>query len=265
MKMIIALLLVSIWWFVATGQAHPSKLVFCHEDQDSYPWELTDGSGLNIELLRLLEEKLDIPLELPAVPWKRCMRGLASNEYDGAFAASFTPEREAFGHYPRTPDGKLDASKRLHASGYTLYKLKSSNLHWDGKRLVHLLPTQIIAYQTDFSIGNTLRALGVKKLDGSSKKPELVMQKLILKRVEAVALQSFNGDHLLYNSPEFRHHIVAMEPPLIEKPYYLMLSKRFTARHPNLSQRIWALIENIRESEAYKEKAALFLNAHSDG
>lgn len=68
-------------------------LILCYEDQNSYPWVMTDGSGLNLQLLRLVDESLPLQFSFVAVPWKRCLSGMAQGTYDGAFASSFKEER----------------------------------------------------------------------------------------------------------------------------------------------------------------------------
>ena len=262
MRRMIGSLLLTLVAYLPALATPPDALIFCHEDQTSYPWELKDGSGLNIILLEMLARRLEITIELPAVPWKRCLQGLADNIYHGAFAASFKPERAAFAHYPRRADGSLDASRRLHTSGYTLYKLKASKLNWDGQRFTHLGPDDTIGYQTAFSIGDTLKALGVANLDDGSKIAERILEKLLLNRLAGVALQSFNGDQLLRSIPEFQHRIVAIDTPLITKPYFLILSKQMVAAHPQLARAIWTFIKEIRESQAYQKQADAFLARH---
>ncbi len=115
-------LILSLLLGVPLSAAHAEEpLTLCHEDRDSYPWVLRDGSGLNLELLAQVAEALQLRLQLVAVPWKRCLAGLEDGHYDGAFAASFKAERLAMGRYPTTAEGDLDVSKRLHLSLYSLY------------------------------------------------------------------------------------------------------------------------------------------------
>ena len=35
-------------------------LILCYEDQNSYPWVMTDGSGLNLQLLQLVDATLPL-------------------------------------------------------------------------------------------------------------------------------------------------------------------------------------------------------------
>ncbi|CAK0769620.1 hypothetical protein CCP4SC76_5210003 [Gammaproteobacteria bacterium] len=47
------------------------------------------------------------------LPWKRCLADLQEGKVDGAFPASFKPDRLAQGSYPMTGD-QPDATRRLH-------------------------------------------------------------------------------------------------------------------------------------------------------
>ena len=98
-----------------TAQAD-GELTFCYEDKDSYPWVMTNHTGLNLELLALVAAANQLQIRYVAVPWKRCLAGLARGRYDGAFASSFKAERLSMGRYPTDSDGRLDESKRLHTS-----------------------------------------------------------------------------------------------------------------------------------------------------
>ena len=42
--------------------------------------------------------------------------------------------------------------------------------------------------------------------------------------------------------------------PLIEKPYYLVLSRAFVAKQPQLAARLWDAIEQGRTSPAYRQR-----------
>ncbi|MDA7085330.1 hypothetical protein PH586_02855 [Pseudomonas sp. SA3-5] len=117
---------------VLAEQAAAAPLRFCHEDQDAYPWVMTDKRGLNLELLDLVAQSLAQTFSFVPVPWKRCLSGLQQGIYDGAFAASFKVERMSAGRYPLAADDQPDASRRLHMSRYALYRRRGDAVSWDG-------------------------------------------------------------------------------------------------------------------------------------
>ena len=172
---------------------HPLK--FCYEDQDSYPWVLKDGSGLNITLLKILAKKLNTEVTLSPVPWKRCLEGLKNGKiFDGAFAASYKVDRLEFGRYPtldEKADGKPNENKRLHINEYSLYVLKEDNsIKWDGKQITGV---QIIGSLPGYSINDFLIKLKLRVDDGT-RLPSGVFEKLVGKRFAAVAMQDYRGD-----------------------------------------------------------------------
>lgn len=52
--------------FAASRSAE--TLTLCYEDQNSYPWVMTDGTGLNLQLLRLVADALPMQFSFVAVP-----------------------------------------------------------------------------------------------------------------------------------------------------------------------------------------------------
>lgn len=246
-----------LFWLLAGAcyGAQPT-LTFCHEDQNSFPWVMTDGTGLNLELLGLVQQALELQVTYVAVPWKRCLSGLEQGLYDGAFAASFKPERLKMGHYPVDADGRPDALRRLHTSRYTLYRRAGSTVSWDGQRFSQL--SGRVGSLSGFSIRDLLLAHGLE-VDESSRDPLALLQMLVHGRVEAIALQTMRGDFLLQANPQLAAQVEKLPQLLEEKPYYLMLSKALLTRDPELAELIWSEVRRQRESATYQARVAAYL------
>lgn len=227
-------------------------LRFCYEDQNSHPWVMSDGTGLNIELLTLVGQALQQPISFVSAPWKRCLSGLQRGTYDGAFAASYKAERLAIGHYPTDADGRLDERKRLHTSIYALYRRKGSEVGWNGEAFRQLNGS--IGSLSGFSIVDFIREHGAQ-VDETSRDPLALLQMLRHGRVEAAALQSLRADFVLQANPQLAALIEKVALPLEEKAYYLMLSNALVTAQPELAARIWAEVERQRESPEYFERA----------
>lgn len=232
------------------------ELRFCYEDQDSYPWVMTNKPGLNLELLDLVAQALPLRFRYVPVPWRRCLAGLEQGTYDGAFASSFKAERLSLGRYPLDAAGRLDQSKRLHTSSYALYRRKGSAVSWDGRQFQRL--SGRVGSLSGFSIVDFLHGHGVV-VDETSRDPLALLQMLERGRIEAVALQSLRADFVLQANPQLRAGIEKIEVPLEEKAYYLMLSNVLVASDPALAAAIWNEIEHWRESAAYRERVQAFL------
>lgn len=257
------LLICTAWLFfcpavVMAEQTAAQQLTFCHEDQDAYPWVMTDKSGLNLQLLGLVEQTLPVTFTYVSVPWKRCLSGLEQGTYDGAFASSFKVERMSAGRYPMAADGQPDASKRLHMSRYALYRRRGDSVSWDGSAFQQL--SGRIGSLSGFSIAAFLREQGAE-VDETSRDPLALLRMLQYGRIEAAALQSQRADFVLQAHPQLAELIEKVEMLLEEKPYYLMLSKTLVADHAALTEAIWSAIALQRESAAYQQRMRVFLSS----
>lgn len=254
-------LLLLLWLYgvvpaVAAEETRAPRLTFCYEDKESFPWVMPDGSGLNLLLLKQVAATLDLQVSWVAVPWRRCLSGLEKGAYDGAFAASYMPERLVHGVYPLDSDGRVDESKRLHTQVYALYSRKDNAVGWNGSEFRQL--DGAIGTLSGFSIVDFLRLHGAAVVE-SSRDPEALLYMLATRRVQAVALQALRADHVLEGNAELAAVIDKASLPLETKAYYLMLSHQLQRHQPQLTEQIWAEIQRQRESPTYREQLNLLL------
>ncbi len=221
-------------------------VTLCYERADVRPWRTEDGRGLNFELLKLVGEREKIRFDFRSMPWKRCLAQLKDNAVDGAFAVSFKTDRREIGEYPggATPD----ASKRMHVDRYVLIRRKGSDVEWDGKALHNV--DGAVGAQLGYSVTDQLRSLNVTVDEGSQRSDELV-RKLLAGRLAAAAVGGSDA-HTLLTGP-YGAQIEALPRPLVEKPYFLLLSHRMVERQPDLSRRIWDAVETARNSAEYRK------------
>lgn len=222
-------------------------ITLCFERQEVLPWRTPDGKGLNFDLLREVARRLDIRFDYQSMPWKRCLEQIKNNEVGGAFAVSFSQDRMAIGVYPG--GAQADPSKRMHVDRYVLVRRKNARIDWDGKALHHV--DGAIGFQLGYSVGDFLRGLNTPVDEGSQRASELA-QKLIAGRLAAAALGGGDATHLM-NGP-MAAQLEVLPVPLIEKPYYLMLSRALVASNPQLAERIWHTVEEVRNSAAYRKR-----------
>jgi polar amino acid transport system substrate-binding protein len=237
----------------AVAADKPTTIKLCHEDVDVYPWVLKDRPGLNIVHLKAVEAKLGVKLEIAPLPWKRCQEDMREGKVDGIFAASFKTERMDMGHYPMAGD-KPDAARAMMYDGYSLYRLKGGAAQWDGTKLT---VAGSVGAQPGYSIVDQLKQLGAK-VDEGTKTADDNLKKLMAGRVDAVALQTLEGDNSLATNPEFSAKIEKVKPALVDKPFFLMLSKQFVAKYGDFSKDMWKTVAEVRESPDYKAKMSSF-------
>lgn len=220
------------------------RLTFCFENKQVAPWRNVDKSGLNFALLKRVEKKLDLVFDYQLLPWKRCLAKLKANEVDGAFTVSFSNERREFGAFPGHE--RADVKQRMHFARYFLVRKQGSTLDWDGSQFQHL--DGKIAFQLGYSVGDLLRQLKVP-VDEAADSPHSVGRKVIAGRVAGAAMMDSDTDALMQGPLAPKLEVVAT--PLIEKAYYLMLSHALVKSRPQLAERIWKQVEEVRNSKEY--------------
>ena len=247
--------LIGAFFLQAALQAQAAEsLTFCYESVDVRPWRLVEGKGLNFDLINAAAAKLGVQVKHEGLPWKRCLAEVKANRMDGVFGVSFKADRLDIGAYPG--GSQPDESKRLHTDGYMLLRNKGASVNWDGKSLTGL--DGAVGIQLGYSVGDQLKALNVPVDDGSINLRELV-QKLVAKRIGAAAIGGSDAKYLSSKEPTLAKYFEVLPIPLVDKPYYLMLSHGLTTTKPELAQQLWKAIEVERKSAAYikREAAAL--------
>jgi len=234
---------------VAGGPAAAARpaIALCFERQEVLPWRTLDGGGLNLELLNEVARRTGVVFEYQSMPWKRCLAQLKANQVGGAFAVSYLPERQALGAYPG--GSAPDPARRLHVDRYVLVRRKGSRVDWDGKSF-RMLDGRV-GVQLGYSVGDFLRSRGALVDEGSQRSDEL-LQKLLSGRIEAAALGGGDAGRLVRGAMAQKVEIVPA--PLLEKPYYLMLSHDLATREPVLADRIWKTVAEVRNSPAYQKR-----------
>lgn len=224
-------------------------VTLCYESQDVRPWRTEKGDGLNFALLKIVGQRLDIQFDFQSIPWKRCLAQLKANTVDGAFAVSYKQDRRELGEYPG--GDQPDASKRMHTDTYVVLRRKGSKVGWDGKHFSNL--DGAIGFQLGYSVGEVLRAQNLEVDEGSQRADELA-RKLIAGRLAAAAMGGSDAANLMQGP--LGAQLEQLPIPIIEKPYFLILSHALVATRPQLAARIWSAIEEARNSAAYKKQAA---------
>lgn len=242
------LLVILIW---ATFSQAEVSVHFAYENATQFPYYIGDSSevlpqqpGAAVELLKLLENIIpELKISFSRCHWKQCLHKLQSGKVDGIFNASFTEERLLLGHYP-WKNGKVDDSRRITTISYHFYRLKGSRFNWNGKNITGLYGK--IGTPLAYSIEGHLQEMGIKILSS----PDVLANFSNLRRgvVQAIALQDVTGDYYLERKSGLKN-IEKVYPALKTKAYYLILSKQFKARHPELSEKVWNAIGVLREKE----------------
>jgi polar amino acid transport system substrate-binding protein len=216
------------------------QLTLCFENKLVLPWRTVEQSGLNFELLKRVESKLQIHFDYELLPWKRCLAKLKANEVDGAFTVSDSEERRQYGIFPG------DDKRRMHIARYFLVRKKGSDIDWDGKKFINI--DGKIAFQLGYSVGEMLRAQKVE-VDETNDTPHNVGRKVLAGRVAGAAM--IDSDVFVLMRSPLASGLEVIDVPLVEKPYYLILSSALVKARPELAEQIWKGIEEVRDSKDY--------------
>ena len=233
----------------AAGARGEGVLDLCYEDADNFPWHLKDGWGLSNRLVALAAERSGVKVRQIALPWKRCQTLVERGEIAGAFGASYNEERAAYATYPTTAEGRLDVARRLKTDGYTLYRRRGEGAGWDGRQFVNLAGP--VGAQLGYSVVSDLKKLGVEVEEGPTS-TEANMRKLLAGRVQLVALLTQQGDDLLDN-PEFLGQVEKVQPPLTDKPYFVIFGKGVFQRQRRAVEDFWKGLAAARESKEFRQ------------
>jgi polar amino acid transport system substrate-binding protein len=232
--------------------AEPVRILF--DVQDNVPLICGNGTeidpvkpGLAVELLRMASARADIPITLSRVPWERGLYLIGTGQADAIFASSYVQDRLRIGVYPMK-NGQPDTSRKLFDQSYRLYVRAGSGVGWDGKTLTNLHAP--VGATTGYSVVQVLRAMGVPVEEEMNHVANL--HKLVAGRLDAYAeLETHARPLLRSNKAEFGG-IVELSPPVRTAAYYLMFSKIFYARAPEIAERIWNAIGEVNNSAAYQ-------------
>ena len=236
-----------------TIAAEPVRIVF---DVFENP-PLIDGNGteidpvkpgLAIELLRMASERANIAIELSRTPWERGLYLIQTGQADAIFASSFVQDRLRYGVYPMQ-DNHPDTRRKLFDQSYRLYIRTGSGVGWDGKTLTNLHAP--VGATTGYAVVPVLHAMGIEVVEEPSHLANL--RKLVAGRIDAYAELDTHVRPLLQNNRAEFGGIIELSPPVLTKPYYVMFSKIFYARAPEVAERIWDAIAFVNESAAYEE------------
>ena len=217
-----------------------------------------DRPGLSLDLLRELGSRLRINLEIQRFPWNRGLFLVETGEADGIFHASYKPARERIGVYPKTPGGTVDPSRAVFTQSYYLHVLRGSSVRWDGKTVTGL-EDKAVGATAGYSIVQDLESWGIPVETGKIQQTNL--NKLVAGRIAAYAELENMAAAVIASDPAAYLDVIRLDPPLISKPYYLLLSHAFVESDPALAQAVFDTIAAINADPVFQARAAAYATA----
>lgn len=235
----------------AKESAAKTSIVLCFEDTDVLPWRTRQKTGLNFTLLNAVAERMSLDFHYQGRPWRRCLDALRSGRVDGSFGMSYTPERAAFIVYPA--GNPTDVDKRMFDGGYVLVRRRGTDVAYDGTQIRGL--DGPVGTEPATSITQDLRRRGYD-VDDEAPSPRALLRKLASGRIGAAAVGTDQMNQQWQTGEAWLDGLEVLPVPLVDKPYFLVFSQAFVTSHPQLAERIWDSIAEVRDSEAYQRSLA---------
>jgi polar amino acid transport system substrate-binding protein len=241
--------LLLLWASGSVNAAPPPALRFCYEDVPQAPWTMPDGNGLNIELLRRVERRLNEQFVFLSMPWKRCIEEVRSGQVDAVVAAVDSPERRIEGELPKLHDGRADDSKALYTESYHVFLRANSGASWDGKAFV--VPHGGIVIPKGYYLVSALRAQGYAVAEAVKSSEEGL--RLLADGTEDVAILFGLESESVALSPRFKDKVIEAPPAYVTVPFYLLVSHQAYSQDPARAEAIWSAIHSVRASGEYRK------------
>lgn len=235
------------------GTQNKVDFVFAYDVQQGFPSFMGNGveipeenPGTYIEILQRVAQRLPINLILERYPWERCKSYLAQDKVD-SINSSYKASREKIGMFPKRPDGSIDDSRRITSDTYRLYALRGSDIVFDSdKRQIRNIGTGLLAPK-GYSIISDFKKWGIPVQEHPIGMSEM-FKMLVYGRTTGVIAHENQASYLLTHE-KYLSDIVPIEPAISEKPYYILISKGFYKKHPQLAEQIWNEIGRLRKTE----------------
>ncbi|WP_374436893.1 hypothetical protein [Inhella sp.] len=230
-----------------------TPLNLCMENADNVPWILMGGKPGYVQIMMgHVEKAVGFPIKVTPMVWKDCLAGVKAGTIDGAVSASHNKERAEYADYPVNLNGEVDATRRMYRTSYFFYKGKGKALGWDGKVLK---ADGLLGAQQGFSVVAQLKELGAKVEDNTTTADE-VLKRVAAGKYLAGVVQVNEGDASMAADAALRDAIEKVQPALVEKPYYTMFSKVYTAKNASTARTVWNAILKVRNDAGFKAEVA---------
>lgn len=228
--------------------AEPVRLGY--SDVENFPYQMGNGDqvaaapGVAIELIRESAAAAGLTVSFVRMPAPRLLVEMQAGRLDGAFIFSYKEDRLEYGVYPLL-QGKPDRQRRIASNTYSFYKLANSDVAWDGAKLSY--GRAPVGINFSFSIGDDLKKMGLT-IDDGGRGTEQNIAKLRLGRISAYATLEDSADAYLRRNGVT--NIVKMEPAIVVRDYYLMLSKQYVDANKGKAELLWTKLGEVRTKRA---------------
>lgn len=199
-----------------------------------------------VEMIKEAGQQHNIEVNFEGVPWSRALELIKTAQADGLINASYKKERAKFAVYPMK-NNQLDTPKSLKAPAYYLYKRKEHPLTFDGKQLFNAKGK--IGAIKSYAVIDDLKKLDADIDFGTNCASNL--HNVFYKKTIATAELEQEANAIIKNHSYMAKELIKLDIPVRKKEYYLIFSKPFYEKYPNIAQAIWKSIEELKNTPKY--------------
>ncbi|MBC8212093.1 MAG: hypothetical protein H8E21_13615 [Gammaproteobacteria bacterium] len=224
-------------------------------DEPYEPVSAVDHEAPGQYLVRTVIEANGGSVEFIPVPWKRCIAGNRTGEYDGILGIVDDPELFSFISYPRS-QGVVNSQERLAPLEFVIMRRKGIDASWDGQRFEHL--TGPVLYGRGIvAIRLKLAALNTP---GSEEAKTLaqVARMVFAGRYELGALRR-NEAQALVQLPEFGGQLEILPTTFEEVSVYFGVARHLYQTNALFFDAVWESIARQRSHSDWPEQARRLL------
>jgi len=219
--------------------------------------------GITIDLLRKIEKRLDIKIEIIQKPWARVNEDIRFNRLDGGFHFSFLPSRLSYLSFPIKNDAtQPNKQYAISLRSDVLFKLKGNPISWDGSTFSKPSKDKIsLGVIRGGAIATKLRGkdYDLIEVNSNSQLTELLLQK----RVDGIiGLETMINARINSLPSKVRRQIESIEPAVATTHFFVAFSNNFFKEHQELVWRIWSMFDELNQDGSLETLTEKYQTRH---
>lgn len=242
------LLAVLVFFSILNSQLQAETIRISTDASRWYPYTYVhegNARGIHIDMVTTALKNLGHEVIFTPLPWKRCLKMVATGRSNAVVSASFKPERAKYMHYPSDAASVKKSRWRITQVGYVVVNHKDSNYHFNGDILT--LPHPVRA-PLGYSIVDDLQKKGVSVLTA----PDFFknMESLIRTQKGCVITPLMNAK-LLQQDPRYFKQFKVNATEVASKSYFMAFSKKNAKISQTEIVKIWNELKRLRDDQSY--------------
>ncbi|NDV23728.1 ABC transporter substrate-binding protein [Desulfovibrio sp. JC022] len=195
------------------------------------------AKGIQIELAKVIFDKMNVRLEVPVLPWERAILMAESRKIDGLFGVRKTEERMRWLIFPEEPTFEVST---------VIFKRKDDPFVYAG---INSLQNKTIGVIGGYTYGDQFDKSNIfKRAKVANLKQNFL--KLLAGRIDLVVSYQDVGDYILKDI-NLQNRIVACSVPVHKTPFYIAFARK--PGHGKLSREFSRILKELKRSDQCPE------------